>query len=71
METLLGYGLSMVHAMVSPVNCLGHLGGDILTSLGNFVSCVGANVSGSAHGALQTGATIVTNTATTVGSIGG
>ena len=66
MEYLIGVGSTLVHAFVSPVNCVGHLGSDLLNSFGNFAQCFGANLAG---GAVQVGE-VVTNASSTISSIG-
>ena len=71
METLVTYGTQIVHAFVSPVNCIGNLGSDVLTAFGHFAQCVGNNLAGSAAGAADTSANIVNVAGTTIGSIGG
>ncbi len=61
------YLAQFVHALVSPVNCVGHLGSDIVVAFGHFAGCVGQNLSGAAT---ATGSA-VTNVAANVSSIGG
>ena len=64
------YLLQIVHAVVSPVNCIGNLGVDVLHALGSFAQCVGHNLSVSAAGAMNTSSDVVATVASTVGSVG-
>ena len=60
------YLLQFAHALVSPINCVGNLGGDVVMAVGNFAQCIGHNLSGAA----QTSATVITSATTAVTSIG-
>ena len=70
MEILITYGAQIIQAFVSPINCVGNLGADVLHSFGNFAQCVGTNLGGSIAGASETASNIVATVGTTVGSIG-
>lgn len=60
------YLMQFAHSLVSPVNCVGNLGVDILHSFGTFASCVGHNLGGIAN----SGADAVGAASTAVTSIG-
>lgn len=66
MEYLIGVGGTLVNALFSPMNCVGNLGGDIITSFGNFAQCFGHNLNGSAGDV----AGVVTGAAHAVSTIG-
>lgn len=60
------YLMQFAHALVSPVNCVGNLGVDVLHAFGNFAQCVGGNLGG----ITDAGANVVGMAATSVTSIG-
>ena len=69
MESVIALGGSLVHALFSPVNCVGNLGVDVLHALGNFAGCVGGNLSGSAVEIINNSADVVSTATTAVSSV--
>ena len=44
MTEVIGYFAVLGSALVTPINCVGNLGADVLNAIGNFAGCVGGNI---------------------------
>lgn len=71
MEYLAGLAGQLLGALVTPINCVGNLGHDVLVASGTFVQCVGSNLLGAANTVVTASADTVSNVAGAVSNIGG
>lgn len=70
MEAIMAVGVQLVHALVSPVNCIGNFGSTLINATGVLVQCVGANIINGAQVVTDASSGAVTTVATAVSSIG-